>query len=62
MDCIYSLQDTSNRVFNCNVLDQMGKLLRSEDLPRFCEHCPIRLQSLRFLYMPPEMHSHSGQQ
>ncbi|MEM2901636.1 MAG: hypothetical protein QXO32_02745 [Candidatus Bathyarchaeia archaeon] len=57
-DCLYGLQDISHRVFNCRVLDQIGKLIRVEDQPKFCEHCPIRLNAIRFLYAPPEPHEH----
>jgi hypothetical protein len=50
--------DASNRVFNCKALDQIGKLLRAEDQPKFCEHCPIRLHAIRFIYAPSEEHMH----
>ena len=60
-DCFYSLQDSSHKVFNCRVLDQIGRLVRIEDQPKFCEHCPIRLNAIRFLYMPPEHHARNEQ-
>ena len=54
VECIYSLKDSSNDIFDCKVLDQLGKLLRIEDQPKFCEHYPLRLNSIRFHYVPPE--------
>ncbi|MBS7644526.1 MAG: hypothetical protein QW569_03595 [Candidatus Bathyarchaeia archaeon] len=57
-DCIYGLMDVSNKVFNCRALDQIGKLLRAEDQPKFCEHCPMRLHAIRFIYASSEEHAH----
>jgi hypothetical protein len=54
VECIYSLKDASNKIFDCKVLDQLGKLLRIEDQPKFFEYCPLRLNSIRFHYAPPE--------
>ena len=54
VECIYSLKDTSRKIFDCKVLDQLGKLLRVENQPKFCKHCPLRLKSIRFHYAPPE--------
>lgn len=56
VECIYGLRDASNKVFNCGALAQIGKLLRAEDQPKFCEHCPIRLHAIKFIYAPPEEH------
>ena len=57
-NCLYGLRDPSNNVINCPVLDNVGKLVKAEDMPKFCEHCPMRIQAVGYAIHSAEPHRH----
>ena len=54
--CIYDLRDQYNNLLNCPVLEKIGKAVKVEDMPKYCEVCPMRIISLGPHPHPPGPH------
>ncbi|MEM2989119.1 MAG: hypothetical protein QXU06_04315 [Candidatus Bathyarchaeia archaeon] len=44
--CIYGLRDQYGNPLGCPVLERIGNAIKVEDLPKYCELCPMRVMSL----------------
>jgi|GEM_PF-2765034 hypothetical protein len=44
--CVYGLRDQYGNPLSCPVLERIGNAIKVEDMPKYCELCPMRIMSL----------------